>query len=637
MSKIGGGYGACRESYNTCMDQFCAAANETYRRCICSDRYRDFADMDESITQAKSMLESFVDNNLENVTLSAGEAGSKYIETEGEAAVKKDTSAAAKTLDSIDDLIEGITKPAKKTANVLDFSNLLDFDTSMDDVWSGGGGSIFGGGGGRDLSSVEGKKLYDEVNNQCASMAQSSCENQATMQMVRSAYTLLISQDCQVYEKKISSQKEQLSQKVREADRALRAARLEEFRSHNSASVNECIAKVREDVLNESACGKDYRRCLDFTGIYIDQSDLTPRYGPELFKLANVIKLGDMNAPENKTYLNELDKFKYNAKSSLDSCRDDSDRVWDLFKQQALIEIAQSQDKLLENIKSTCMSKISQCYESVGTDLTDLIDAHASLGAASHGLDRLAGKLVDRQCAETVAACANMYANPNSTGCTTATADQLMSTNNRGAGTGVTQNICGMSELLDFMAAFSGAKTEEGCRKILENKAIEACTALDGAYPWRCRVLRGGYWPDAEGKRNINGAENNPLGAIYKPVPNWTLEVLMDAGRSCLGSNATFKDLMSADGRWARDLILERWAEVKRDVAAQNKPLCENLGGFWYDRDSAEYASIEAEKCIPHDTYCILQDYIDTYIKPITNSNNDPRNAGLCAQEPYTP
>ena len=32
------GYNACRDAYFTCMDQFCANANDTYRRCICSSR-----------------------------------------------------------------------------------------------------------------------------------------------------------------------------------------------------------------------------------------------------------------------------------------------------------------------------------------------------------------------------------------------------------------------------------------------------------------------------------------------------------------------------------------------------------------------------------------------------------------------
>ena len=33
VSKIGGGYAGCRDAYATCMDQFCATANDKYRLC----------------------------------------------------------------------------------------------------------------------------------------------------------------------------------------------------------------------------------------------------------------------------------------------------------------------------------------------------------------------------------------------------------------------------------------------------------------------------------------------------------------------------------------------------------------------------------------------------------------------------
>ena len=35
---FGVGYNSCRDAYFTCMDQFCATANDEYRRCICSSR-----------------------------------------------------------------------------------------------------------------------------------------------------------------------------------------------------------------------------------------------------------------------------------------------------------------------------------------------------------------------------------------------------------------------------------------------------------------------------------------------------------------------------------------------------------------------------------------------------------------------
>ena len=53
ISKIGGGYAACREAYATCMDQFCANANDTYRRCYCSSRFTEFRNTEDAMDQAK--------------------------------------------------------------------------------------------------------------------------------------------------------------------------------------------------------------------------------------------------------------------------------------------------------------------------------------------------------------------------------------------------------------------------------------------------------------------------------------------------------------------------------------------------------------------------------------------------------
>ena len=56
VSKIGGGYAGCRDAYATCMDQFCATANDKYRRCFCSSRFTDFSDTEAALDQAKTLL-----------------------------------------------------------------------------------------------------------------------------------------------------------------------------------------------------------------------------------------------------------------------------------------------------------------------------------------------------------------------------------------------------------------------------------------------------------------------------------------------------------------------------------------------------------------------------------------------------
>ena len=98
VSKIGGGYAQCREAYATCMDQFCAKANDTYRRCFCSARFTEFRDIEDALDQARILLQQFEDNNLNAVDKTAAEVDAMYSATVGEAAIKNDTSGAAKLL-----------------------------------------------------------------------------------------------------------------------------------------------------------------------------------------------------------------------------------------------------------------------------------------------------------------------------------------------------------------------------------------------------------------------------------------------------------------------------------------------------------------------------------------------------------
>ena len=128
ISKIGGGYSECREAYATCMDQFCANANDTYRRCFCSSRFTEFRDMEFAMDQAKVLLQKFEDNNLNAVDKTAAEVDAMYSATVGEAAIKKDTSGTQSILNEISDLLSGKKKAEPVNNNSLSMGVIsLDF------------------------------------------------------------------------------------------------------------------------------------------------------------------------------------------------------------------------------------------------------------------------------------------------------------------------------------------------------------------------------------------------------------------------------------------------------------------------------------------------------------------------------
>ena len=478
ISKIGGGYAACREAYATCMDQFCANANDTYRRCICSAKYTDIRNTENAIDQALTMLAQFEDNNLAAVELSAEEVSAMYSATEGEAAIKRDTSAAAQMLSEIDDLLAGrSTSSSSSTSTNNDSTSLgilsVDFTSDLDDIWSNTGSSIFDTQDtGVDLASLEGQELYNQVNAQCLELIADSCENEAVLTMARSAYSIMI-------------------QTIRTAEKYLREARLEEYRAHNSADVNECITAVRTAILGDMACGPNYEKCLDYTGAYFNSTTGEPIYSPRLFEAVNLIKLPGLSTSSeegeaddiigsNADFNEFLDSKRIYAESALDTCRDLSDIVWDEFKRQAIIEIAQAQDEKIEEVKMSCVSTMAECYDTQSGQLKDMDTTTSQYAGA------ISAAAAREMCKDQVIACASLYGDTD--GCKFDGNGRLVDgTGNRGAA----NDRCGLTELLAFVDTVDTVRVAEGCETALDNYLQELCTPPSGelGYPFQCALM----------------------------------------------------------------------------------------------------------------------------------------------------
>ena len=490
VSAIGSGYAKCREAYATCMDQFCANANDTYRRCVCSAKYDEFRNTESAIDEALNLLAQFEDNNLAAVELSAEEVNAMYSATEGEMAIKRDTSAAASMLAEINDLLAG-----RKSVETTDLSSSslgllnIDFTSDLDDIWGGTGTSIFDSSTGVDLSSLTGEDLYTQASKQCLEIVADSCENDAVLTMARSAYGIMVTQDCNLYEKNINAQKESLEQTVRTAEKYLREARLSEYQSHNSADVNECISNVRSAILSDAACGPNYERCLDYTGAYINQNTGDPIYSPRLFQLADLITLPGVTSTSsagedvlgaNASFNTFLDSRRMFAESVLDSCRDMADIVWEEFKRQALIEIAQAQDEKIEEVKMSCVSTMAECYDTQTGALQDFDNTTSQYTGA------LSATAARAMCRDQVIACASLYGNTEN--CEFDGNGRLVSGNATGA---AAEQMCGLTALLSFVDTVDTVRIGEGCETAINNYLRDLCTPTSGTkeYPWNCVTL----------------------------------------------------------------------------------------------------------------------------------------------------
>ena len=559
VSKIGSGYAACRESYATCMDQMCAQANDTYRRCFCSDRFMQFRDTENALDQAMIMLQQFQDNNLNAVDKTAAEVEAMYSATVGEQAIKRDTSAAAQMLDEINNLLSGkksttLTVGSSGSLGVLD----LDFSSDLGDIWSVDNTSSIFASGGTDLSMLEGTALFNAAQNQCVRLSQNNCDNDAVFSMSKSSYNILITQDCNIYEKTLNTKREKVAAAVRTAEKYLREARLEEYRAHNSADVNACITAVRNAVLADTACGENYKRCLDPTGAYIDTNG-NAIYTPRLFELENTIALGgwDTNQDvltQNPRYEKFLDGYRKYVTRELDTCRDIADFVWTEFKRNAIIEIAQAQSEKIQEVKSSCVNTIAQCYNS---KTQSLVNMDKNTATAAGVLGRYAS--ID-MCKEDVAACALLYSRDKG------------SCEFDGRGHINNSETCGLQSLLDYVDAVDSLNLVDKCVDAVDEYVTELCTPTTGTYgyPYDCRSMY------------ANGTDTGSIDVLIK---NYASKNCSDDGKETSFNNLDLE---------IQTRIQARIDTLRAEIRASLAGVCESMDGMWYNAG----ASVQGNKLI---------------------------------------
>ena len=72
-SNFGNEYNTCRDAYFTCMDQFCATQNESYRRCVCSSKLKDIQAKEKSLSQTSDSLKDFKELNIDVISKTSNE------------------------------------------------------------------------------------------------------------------------------------------------------------------------------------------------------------------------------------------------------------------------------------------------------------------------------------------------------------------------------------------------------------------------------------------------------------------------------------------------------------------------------------------------------------------------------------
>lgn len=433
------------------MDQFCATANDAYRRCVCSSKLSEIQSRERALSRASDQLQDFNDLNINVINKTAQEVNAMLSATDGESAQENtiDTSDSAKQLSGISAVLSKTKKHSLSTQGTLDIAG--DINTIWSTTTLTGGSTI---------ANLTGEPLYNAVHAQCSEMVMERCGQQSTLDMIVSAYGMYIENDCSAIINSLDKKLTAANETIRDTERKMNEARLENYNAHNSKSINDCIAQVRIDITSDSACGTNYVHCLDVTGRYLNYNTGEPIYTPDFYRLSSQISLyGDVLTNEtNRLIVANLNNKREYAKRGLDTCRDLADEVWDEFMRQAITEIYQEQHERIRQVKNECLEVVNVCYDEQSQSLKDFsnVDEQLLLGA------RL--ELSEQLCKEKLDTCSNLYGDGSN----------------------------GMQELLTAMHNITDAKIAKQCVETLQKYAQDLC-AVPGndtlhAYPYGCRT-----------------------------------------------------------------------------------------------------------------------------------------------------
>lgn len=531
------GYATCREAYFTCMDQFCGNLDDTYRRCICSSKISEIQSRERALSQTSEQIQDFKTFNMYTIDKSAAEVSAMVNASAGEIAqeITPDKSDSAATLSSIGEIL------SKSQSNNNDS---LNFSTNINTSWNTS--DLIGN---NNISNLTGEALYNTVNAQCLEMISSICPNQTTVQMVTAAYGMYIENDCSLLISNLDSKKKTANSEIRKTEREMGSARLDNYNTHKSSGINDCLALIRQDITAETACGPDYIHCLDITGKYLNYQTGDPIYTPDFYELATATSLvGEiLENNANNSLISQLNDKKIFAQKSLDTCRDISDFVWDEFLRQAITEIHQEQQKRVRQVKNECLATVVSCYEYQTEQLANYsdIDAQNLLGM------RL--ELSESMCQDKLNACSNLY----------------------GGGAN------GMQELLSAMHDIVSEQIATNCKNALNKFAKTLCSPpqydVAHTYPFECRA----YAPGNEICATKTEYESDTLncadykGSLYQKLAQHALENCIRPSESSNGLPATVLQDVN-----------EVISEIRIKMYSSLTNECEKQNGIWLQYDT---------------------------------------------------
>ncbi len=334
----------CTTKYNGCMDSFCMMDNANGGRCVCSDKSME-------LNKALAEIEKIDEQSYQMATV-----GIEQIE------MGSDADAVISMANNVANSIRNRDSANKSGERKLDFSA---FDTNaFEEI------DVFKSASQSDATPTEGDALYKMADQVCSEQIP---ECSASLKTIKLLYSQRVKSDCMAYENTIKKKRNESSEKLAAAERALREAALEAHQAANKYGLSQCTIRFRECMQTTGGCGEDFSGC---TNIFAMDSTNSKKGAGANKKIKIKGAVSDIEIAAS-TYDTLMAK-KPLCETVTKQCVAVADQVWDTFLQESAPQIKSAELISENNTRQNCLNNVSECFQKACKDNMDPNDPDGS-------------------------------------------------------------------------------------------------------------------------------------------------------------------------------------------------------------------------------------------------------------------
>lgn len=345
----------CQESYFGCMDAFCIVENVSGGRCLCSNKHIALSDKMKEIMDMDNQSYAITTYGVEHIEL--GRAADDVLSMSERAFDKAIKDANDESLTD---------KPKSEKQSGLSFAewnkSFSDDDDDEDEVFELDGD---------DIASKKGDELYKAAMTMCFEQTPQKCKENGDM--LKMLYANKIKSDCAAFENSLKKQESESTVKLEDAKRNVRDAALTELQNTNKYSLGECALEFKKCMQGDQVCGQDWTGCVKLAAA---ENMAYNKSGGIAQQVTVSGTFSDITIAA--TSMDTLLAKKPLCDYITNQCVREKDKVWDVFVKDIVTTIKSAELTAESDLRTNCLSNISQCYIKACKDNMDPKDPDGS-------------------------------------------------------------------------------------------------------------------------------------------------------------------------------------------------------------------------------------------------------------------